>query len=230
MRSTKFSSMIAALLHHAGFLAAVFAVACAPCFAEQAAPQQPAMNMDHSGHEHAMDHFAHEHHMPVQSGLYSTSVADYSIPDVKLVDMNGEGVALREILSGKQPVILNFIFTTCTTICPVMSATFQKVQKQLGRRRVRMVSISIDPENDTPAKLKEYAKKFGAGPQWKMLTGSLENSIAVQRALGVFAGDKMNQKPTTFLKAQGSEQTWVRLDGLVDAPEIIREFDKINRE
>ena len=184
------------------------------------------MNMDHA----AMNHSSHEHHMAAKPGVYSTSVAVYTIPDVKLVGMNGDEVALREVIDSHDPIILNFIFTTCTTICPVMSATFQQVQKRLGakRKNVRMVSISIDPENDTPAKLKEYASKFSAGPQWKMLTGSLENSITIQRAFGVFAGDKMNHKPVTFLKAKDSEQTWVRLDGLVDAPEIIKEFDKLN--
>jgi protein SCO1/2 len=110
-----------------------------------------------------------------------------------------------------------------------MSASFQQVQQQLGPKRsnVRLVSISIDPENDTPAKLKEYAEKLNAGPHWKLLTGSLENSIAVQRAFGVYAGDKMNHKPLTFLKAKKSEKSWVRLEGLSDAKGIISELDKL---
>jgi protein SCO1/2 len=152
------------------------------------------------------------------------------LPEVSLVGIGGESASLSEALNSGAPVILNFIFTTCTTICPVMTATFQQVQKQLGPKRsnARMVSVSIDPENDTPATLKAYATKFGAGPQWKMLTGNLENSIAVQKAFGVFAGDKMNHKPVTFLKAKGSDNSWVRLDGLLEARQIIKEFDKLN--
>lgn len=181
-------------------------------------------------HEHVMDHSEHEHHMPGKPGVFSSTVASYTVPDVKLVDMNGAEIALHDVLDSNSPVILNFIFTSCTAICPVMSATFQQVQQQLGpnRKNTRMVSISIDPENDTPAKLKEYANKYSVGSQWKMLTGTLENSIVVQRAFGIFAGDKMNHKPVIFLKAQGLENPWIRLDGLVNAPEIIKEFDKLN--
>lgn len=191
----------------------------------------PVWAEDMPEHEHAMDHSTHEHHhnMMAKPGGFSSSVAAYTVPDVKMVSMDGGEIVLRDVLNGSSPIILNFIFTSCTTICPVMSATFQQVQQQLGSKRsnVRMVSISIDPENDTPAKLKAYAGKFGAGAQWKMLTGSLENSIAVQKAFGVFAGDKMDQKPVTFLKAKGSENSWVRLEGLVDAHGIIKEFDKL---
>jgi protein SCO1/2 len=180
-------------------------------------------------HQHVMDHSMHEHQMSAK-GVYTTATANYTVPDIKLVGMKGDEIAIRDLLSGKSPIILNFIFTSCTTICPVMSATFQQVQKQLGPKRsgALMVSISIDPENDTPAKLTEYAGKYGVGPQWKMLTGSLENSLAVQHAFGVFAGDKMNHKPLTFLKAKGSDSLWTRLDGLVEAGEIIKEFDKLN--
>ena len=199
-------------------IGAMCGVASAPCFAVAA-----------SEHEHMMDHSMHEHQLSSKSPSTS-SVSTYSIPDVTLVDMNGTRVALREVLNSKSPIILNFIFTSCTTICPVMSATFQQVQQKLGPKRsnARMVSISIDPENDTPAKLKDYAQKYKVEPQWKLLTGSLDDSIAVQRAFGVFAGDKMNQKPATFLKAKGADNSWLRLDGLVEAKVILQNFDKLN--
>jgi protein SCO1 len=184
--------------------------------------------MDHAGHQHGHEHAGHDHHTE-KPGIYSSTAAMYSVPDVKLLDLSGAEVALQNLLSGHSPVILNFIFTTCTAICPVMSATFQQVQDQLGsnRRNVLLVSISIDPENDTPAKLKEYASRYQVGSQWKMLTGSLENSILVEKAFGVFNGDKMNHTPVTFLKAQGAESQWVRLDGLANASDIINEFDKL---
>jgi Uncharacterized protein SCO1/SenC/PrrC, involved in biogenesis of respiratory and photosynthetic systems len=89
-----------------------------------------------------------------------------------------------------------------------------------------MVSISIDPEHDTPAKLKEYARKFGAGPQWQMLTGSVENSIAVQRAFNTYRGDKMNHEPATFLRA-GKGKPWVRLDGFASAGELVKEYRQL---
>lgn len=176
----------------------------------------------------------HHHHAVAQSAVagdsaYQRSSASYDIPDVRLVDMDGAQFSLREGLGGDQPVMLNFIFTSCTAICPVMSATFRQVQESLGEEggRVRMVSISIDPENDTPARLKEYADRFHAGPQWRMLTGSIEDSIAVQRAFDAYRGGKMNHEPVTFLRAAGADQPWVRLDGLASASDIVQEYRKL---
>ncbi len=192
---------------------------------------QMDMPMDHSGHENGMDHSGHEQHMAMmeKSGKFTRSVATYVEPEVKMLDMSGKNVSLQQELAGDKPVFLNFIFTTCTTICPVMSATFQQVQDMLGKQRnkVRMVSISIDPEHDTPATLKEYAAKYGADSQWTLLTGTVADSTEVQKAFAVYSGDKMNHQPVTFLKAKGSENSWVRLDGLVDASNVIKEYKKL---
>jgi protein SCO1/2 len=156
------------------------------------------------------------------------SVANYAVPDVKLTDSNGKKVALREVLAGGAPVMLNFIYTSCTAICPVMSTTFSQVQARLGadRDKLRMVSISIDPEQDTPDKLKSYAKKYGAGPQWQMLTGSAADSLAVQRAFDTFRGDKMNHEPVTFLRNANSK-SWVRIQGFANADQLLREYHQI---
>jgi protein SCO1/2 len=172
-------------------------------------------------------HHHHHHAMPSAQDGYVRTQASYSVPDVKLLDADGAGVPLRSRLDDK-PVILNFIFTTCGAICPVMSTTFSQVQTALGPERdaVRMVSISIDPEHDTPAALKSYAEKYGAGPQWQMLTGSLDNSIAVQRAFDVYRGDKMGHNPATFLRARAG-QPWVRLDGFASAEDILREYRQL---
>lgn len=169
----------------------------------------------------------HHHAMPDEQDGYVRTTASYTIPDVKLLDPNRALVSLRRQLDDK-PVILNFIFTSCGAICPVMSATFSQVQKALGPERdaVRMVSISIDPDFDTPEALKIYAKKYGAGPQWQMLTGSLDTSIAVQRAFNVYRGDKMGHTPATFLRAKPG-QPWVRLDGFASATDILREYRKL---
>lgn len=182
----------------------------------------PAMAQDHDHH-----HAHHHHAMPSTQDGYVRTQASYTIPDVKMLDADGAGVPLRSSLDDK-PVILNFIFTSCGAICPVMSNTFSQVQDALGPEKdaVRMVSISIDPEQDTPTALKAYAGKYGAGPQWQMLTGSLDDSIAVQRAFDIYRGDKMNHQPATFLRA-GPEQPWVRLDGFASAADILHEYHRL---
>jgi len=174
-------------------------------------------------------HAHHHHAMPSVQDGYVRTLASYTVPDVKLLNADGAGVPLRsELADPDRPVILNFIFTSCGAICPVMSMTFSQVQAALGPARdaVRMVSISIDPEHDTPAALKAYAGKYGAGPQWQMLTGSLDDSIAVQRAFDVYRGDKMGHTPATFLRARAG-QPWVRLDGFASAADILREYRQL---
>ncbi|HEX5337046.1 MAG TPA: SCO family protein [Gallionella sp.] len=174
------------------------------------------------------EHHHHHHVMAMAGAGYKRTVVEYKVPDIKLQDMNGQPVALREMLDGSNPVMMNFIFTTCTTICPVTSATFAMVQEKLGsaHEKPRLVSISIDPEQDTPERLKAYAQKFGAGPHWSMLTGSAANSIAVQRAFDVYRGDKMNHQPVTFIR-KGAGQPWVRIEGFATADDLLREYQKI---
>jgi protein SCO1/2 len=170
----------------------------------------------------APDPHAQHHHMPERA---ARTTANYTVPDVKLVRDDGKTVSLPEELNDGRPVVLNFIFTSCGTICPVMSRVFSRLQSKLGseRDKVHMVSISIDPEQDTPARLREYAKKFGAGPQWQHYTGTTEASIAVQRAFNAYRGDKMNHEPVTFLRAAPGKP-WVRIDGFATADELAGEL------
>jgi len=190
--------------------------------------------MDHSQHgsNDAMppanaDPHAHHRAMMAKKG-YQRSEHAYQLSDVRLVSMSGEETSLARELNGDKPVMVNFIFTTCTTICPVMSATFRQVQSELGPSRddVRMISVSIDPEFDTPERLRDYAKRFESGPQWQFLTGRLADSIAVQKAFDVYGGNKMNHEPTTLLRRSQGEP-WVRLDGIASAAEIVNEYRQL---
>jgi protein SCO1/2 len=144
----------------------------------------------------AVGHDGHEHHaaQPDGSGDYKRSVREYSIPDVSLTSSDARPVRLRELLATREPVMLNFIFTTCSAICPVMSQVFSEVPAKLGTSsaKLRMISISIDPENDTPAELKSYSKRFNATDRWQFLTGRVEDVTLVQRAFDNYRGDKMN--------------------------------------
>ena len=93
---------------------------------------------------------------------YKRTVHGYVVPDVTLVNQDGKKVQLKSFLVQDKVVILDFIFGTCTTICPVLSASFVNFQNKLGvdAGKVRLVSVSIDPEHDSPKVLKTYLKKF----------------------------------------------------------------------
>jgi len=100
------------------------------------------------------------------ANAHLSSALQYPIPAVRLVRDDGKVVSLPEEMNDGRPVVLNFIFTTCSSFCPLMSQTFAQFDSQLGadRGRVHLMSISVDPEEDTPARLREYAHKFHAVP------------------------------------------------------------------
>ncbi len=182
-------------------------------------PASPASAGDSLAH-----HDSHAHHhfmMPETKRL----MAEYAIPQVKLVRDDGKTVALADELNDGRPVVLNFIYTTCNAICPVTSKTLSKLQDELGtdRDRVHLVSISIDPEQDTPAKLAAYAKKYDAGPAWQHYTGTREASITAQRAFDAYRGNKMNHTPVTFLRAAPGTP-WVRIEGFATAQDLLGEL------
>jgi protein SCO1/2 len=159
---------------------------------------------------------------------YERSVRSYMIPDVVLVDADARRLRLRDLLATDEPVMLNFIFTTCSTICPVMVKVFADVPPRLGAaaKDVRLISISIDPENDTPAKLKSYASNFGEGLRWQFLTGRVQDIKTVQIAFDTYRGDKMNHEPLTLIRHARSK-SWVRIDGFANPDELVREYRKL---
>jgi protein SCO1/2 len=152
------------------------------------------------------------------------TTADYRLAQVKLVRADGVRVDFPAAIDDGRPVLLNFVYTTCTAICPAMTQVFAEVQKQLGddAARLHMVSLSIDPEQDTPKRLAEYAKTYAAGPEWRFYTGTVEASIAVQKSVAAFRGDKMNHTPLTLLRPAPG-QPWVRLDGFATPEQLLRE-------
>ncbi len=153
------------------------------------------------------------------------SSVEYRIPAVTLIRADGKSVSLPDELNDGRPVVMNFVFTTCNTICPLLSQTFERLQSKLGaeRDKVHIVSITIDPEEDTPARLTEYAKRYNAGPEWQHYTGTLQAIVATERAFNVYRGDKMGHTPVTLLRP-APNKPWVRFDGFVAADDLVREI------
>jgi protein SCO1/2 len=171
---------------------------------------------------------AEGHHHQHASPELTRSVAPYELPKVSMLRADGAKVGFAADIDTGQPVILNFVYTSCTTICPLMSQIFAQVQEGLGveRERVLLVSVSIDPEYDTGPRLAAYSKQFGAGPQWRFYTGSVQASAAIQKAFAVYRGDKMNHMPVTFLRAAPG-RPWVRLDGFATPAELLGEYRRL---
>jgi protein SCO1/2 len=160
-----------------------------------------------------------------------TSTAQHTTPTVQLVRDDGKRVALPEEMDDGRPVVLNFIFTSCSSVCPLMSQVFEQFAEKLGpdRGTVHLMSISIDPEQDTPARLREYAAKFNAGPEWQHYTGTVQASITTQRAFGVDRGDKMSHPAVTLLRAAPGTP-WLRLDGFITPDELLTQYRQLLHE
>ena len=156
------------------------------------------------------------------------SIREYAVPAVRLVRADGKVVSLPEEMNDGRPVVLNFIFTTCRTICPLMSSVFSQFERRLGAEadKVHLMSISIDPEQDTPARLTEYARKFHAGPEWQHYTGTLDASIKAQRAFDVYRGEKMSHAAVTLMRAAPGKP-WLRIEGFVTPDDLVRDYRKL---
>jgi protein SCO1/2 len=153
------------------------------------------------------------------------STAAYRVPDVKLVRQDGTTASLQQDMNDGRPVVLNFIFTSCEAVCPLMTHIFGEFQRKLGPEssQVHLMSISIDPEQDTPARLRDYAKRFGAGPGWNFYTGTVAASVAAQKAFSVFRGEKMDHTAVTLLRAAPGA-SWQRLDGFATPDDLIKQY------
>jgi protein SCO1/2 len=161
---------------------------------------------------------------------YSRSEQAYDIPDLTLRNQDNREVSLASIFDSDKPVVVNFVFTTCTTICPVMTATFSKIYRELGSEQdgVLLVSVSIDPEYDTPSVLKKYAERWKAGDDWEFLTGDLDEINGLLKSFNAFYGDKMGHKPLYMMKQPGSD-SWVRIEGLVRGSDLVAEVRNLTR-
>jgi len=161
------------------------------------------------------------------SSRYQKSVqAFHQIPNIELVTMNGQKIKFSQLVYSGQPVILDFIFASCPTFCPLLSATFAKAQQLAADEDIKpkFISITIDPENDTPKKLKAYAEKFHAGPDWHFLTGEFDQITALQQAFSAFYGDKISHRALIFVNSGQPGSDWLRLEGFSSASNLLAEY------
>jgi protein SCO1/2 len=162
---------------------------------------------------------------------YVRSLETYRVPPVVLVNQQGEKVALTSVLDEDKTVLVNFLFTSCTTTCPVVTATVASMRQVLGSegQDLRILSISIDPAHDTPKVLQAYARQHGLGSGWQLLTGDASQVRTVLKAFSALAGSTATHTPLTLLRAPGSRH-WVRISGFANAAELADEYRRLRRE
>ncbi len=136
------------------------------------------------------------------------------IPDVEVQDQTGRTLHFRHDLLDGKIVAVNFIFTSCSTICPQLGATSAALARELAARhddRFRVISISFDPGADTPARLREWSANFGDAPGWTLVTGDRRNIETLLRAFEVYVADK-SLHSSNFLLGNPAAGEWRRVD------------------
>ena len=168
------------------------------------------------------------HPVSAEDLKYKRSVENYTVPDVTLINQNGARVKLKNLITTDKPVVVDFIYGTCTTICPVLSAGYANLQQKLGEgsTKVQLISISIDPENDTPKVMKEYLKRYRAKPGWDFFTGSRSDIDKVMHAFDAYIPNKMYHYPLNLIR-NPKDGKWVRIFGLTSTSEFMNEYKKV---
>jgi protein SCO1/2 len=140
------------------------------------------------------------------------------MPDIEVFDQNGRKLHFYTDLIKGKTVVLNFIYTSCTATCPMMGRSFSRLQAELGDRLgkdVYLISISMDPETDTPERLKAWGEQFGAKPGWILVTGE---KASMDTLLRFMRGDPARKGDHTAAVLIGNydKGMWIREFGLAE--------------
>jgi protein SCO1/2 len=164
----------------------------------------------------------HQHKQTANDSTPS-SPTKVAIPDAVVMDQNNQKVRFYSDLVKGKIVAVNFMFTSCTTICSPMTANIARVQKKLlarGEKNVHFISVSVDPEGDTPEKLKSYAAMFHVQPGWTFVTGTRAQLEPIWRAFGVPMGAKEDHTATVVIGNEGRHE-WTYGSGLTSADKLL---------
>ena len=171
----------------------------------------------------------HASHGPAATTKKEPGAAEKYFTDVELINQDGKKVRFySDVLKGKT-VVVNAFFTSCTSVCPPMNRNMEKIQEVFGDRIGRdvfLVSLTVDPEVDTPTRLKEYAKKFHAGPGWVFLTGKKENLDWVLYKLGQYVEKKDDHK-TIFIIGNEPTGLWKKAFGMANVGELVKVVESV---
>ncbi|MBI5015033.1 MAG: SCO family protein [Deltaproteobacteria bacterium] len=166
---------------------------------------------------------------PARAAAPSRSAVRVRVPDLDVTNESGQTRRFLSGVIGDRLAAITFTYTSCTTICPVLEGIFQTLQKRLGERlgkEVLLITLTIDPANDIPARLKAHAQDLRARPGWTFLTGTKDNVTSILKGLEVYSPDLFNHPPTVFV-VDGRRGAWNRLYGFPSASVVEGLLDEL---
>jgi protein SCO1/2 len=163
-----------------------------------------------------------QHQQQVVAGAEIT-MAKVDLSDgLSMLNRFGEQVDLRADVIGDRVVVVNFVYTNCTTVCPVTSSIFSIVQDRFGEQMgqdVALVTITVDPSRDNSHRMRSYAQNFNPSEGWSWLTGEKGTVDEALRAFGAYTPN-FEDHPAMMLIGDERHSKWYRLYGF-PAPEVI---------
>jgi len=185
---------------------------------------------DHEHHVADGDDDPHAHHRAMMNKpAEPAKTTEVELLDLVLMDQNGEEMKFVSDVIGDRIVVMDFVYTSCTTVCPVISAVFGQVQNKLGDQLgedVVLVSVSVDPVRDTPQRLKAYAAKHEARPGWIWLTGHKRTMDDVLDGLGAYTPNFENH-PAMVLVGDGRTGEWTRSFGFPSPDRLMEQVNSL---
>jgi protein SCO1 len=161
---------------------------------------------------------------PARASDYTQRLQEVSpVPSMRLVTREGRAQGLSSELDSGDVVVLNFFFTSCSSFCSTQTATLAELQKRLAQRqkKVRFVSLSIDPDSDTPEVIRKFVSPFGIAPGWQFYTGRFDDLLALQKHFDVYRGSKAAHAPVVLIRSAPGAK-WLRIEGYPDVAVLER--------
>jgi protein SCO1/2 len=169
----------------------------------------------------AAAHDDHARHGPAQA--VAPQGARINLTETPLLDQDGRSVRLKSDVIGDRIAIVGFIYTSCTTVCPVISAMFAQTEAKLGLRAgrdVKLVTVTVDPVRDTPARLKEHGRQHGAGPGWTLVTGAKPQVDEALKVFGAYTPNFTDHPPIVYV-GDAKLGKWVRFYGFPSPDQLM---------
>lgn len=165
--------------------------------------------------------------LPAQDSVHHAPVThlQLSVPDLTVVNQAGEHVAFNSGVIKDRVAVITSFFTTCTAFCPMTQERMARLAKALGDRMgkdVVFVSVSVDPENDTPARMKEWGQKFHVGQGWLLVSGNKSDLETVLKSLGLYVNTQRHQ---SALIIGNQKNGWVRVSSWSSIDELTHLID-----
>src|SRR5579859_7124341 len=146
-----------------------------------------------------------------------------SVPDIEVINQDGRHVHFNsQVIDGRIAIVTGF-FTTCSSMCPITQEKLSQVARLLGPRLgkdVVIVSVSVDAENDTPARMKDWGEKFHIGSGWTLLSGKRAQVDTLLKSLGLFV--ELRQRHQSALMVGSAATGWVRISSWTPSEKLAK--------